>query len=167
MFGSCINNGKEFRESDLLHGDDADDLQNFPESLRQVQPAFGDGNQKIGADRRPDLHANAVERSAVKSAQAQVLFDPPKEQFDGPSTTVDLGDDQRVQVELVGQENQRVARFRIYIVDSPKHVGVARVVWGRGNQSLFYLNIYLFHPLIILISIVTFSSRIWFFFSSC
>ena len=83
MSGACINNRKELRERNLLHGGDTDDLQNLPERLRQVQPALGDGDQEIRADGRPDLHAHAVEGSAVKSAQAQVLFDPTKEQLDG------------------------------------------------------------------------------------
>ena len=38
---------------DLLYGSDADDLQDFPKGLGQVEPAFGDGDQEIcAADRR-------------------------------------------------------------------------------------------------------------------
>ena len=101
MFESCINTGKQFRERYLLHRGDAHDLQNFPEGLRQVQSLLGDGDEPIGADRRPDLHAHPVEGRAVETAQAQVLLDPAEEQFDGPTSAVDLSDDQRLQVELV------------------------------------------------------------------
>lgn len=46
MFSRCLNCDKQFRESDSLHRCDAHDLQNFPELLRQLHPAFGNGDSK-------------------------------------------------------------------------------------------------------------------------
>jgi hypothetical protein len=43
-----MNSCKQLGESKLLHGRNAHDLQNFPERLRQVQPALGDGYEQIG-----------------------------------------------------------------------------------------------------------------------
>jgi len=56
MFGSCYKTDKK-----LLDGD----WQNFPEGLRKVEPAFGDDDQKVGTDRRPNLDVCAVEREVL------------------------------------------------------------------------------------------------------
>ena len=96
-------------DRDLLHGGDADDLQDFPQGGGQVQAARGDGDEQESAEGRPDLDSDAVERGAVKTAQSQVLLDPAKEQFDGPAAAVNLGDGKSVQVELIGQKRQGVA----------------------------------------------------------
>ena len=52
MPSPCINSCKQLWKSDLLHGGDTCDLQNFPERLRQVQSVLGNGHEQIGADRR-------------------------------------------------------------------------------------------------------------------
>ena len=124
MSGPCINRCKQLWESDLLHGGDADDLQDFPERLRQVKPALGDGHKQIGTDRRPDLHPHAVEGSALETSQAQVLLDPAKEQLDGPTRAINLCDDQRRQVELVGDKDQHVAGLRVHKTDPAKLAGI-------------------------------------------
>ena len=72
MIVSCINIRKEFVKRHLLHRGDADDLQNFPEGVGQVLPLLGDGDEQIGAQRRPDLHPHAVGRGAEgRSAAAR------------------------------------------------------------------------------------------------
>src|ERR1035437_2308691 len=124
MFGSCIESHKKLLDRDLLHRGNTDDLEDFPEGLRKVEPVLGDGDQKVGTDRRPDLDAYTVEGSAVKSPQSQVLFDPAKEQLDGPAAAVDLRDHQGVQLELVGEEDQRIASLRIHVTDPAKFVRI-------------------------------------------
>ena len=57
---------------------DRDDLQNLMETARQHSLAFGDGDEQVGADRRPDLYPDAVGRIAEKPAQSQMMFDPAK-----------------------------------------------------------------------------------------
>lgn len=119
---SCIDFRKQFGESDLLHGGDTENLQDFPKRVGQVQPTFRDGHQEACAN----LHPHAVEGSAVESAQAQVLLDPAEEQLDRPSPAIDLGDDQGIQVELIGDKDQRLAGLRIHKADTPKLLGITR-----------------------------------------
>jgi hypothetical protein len=106
--------------------------------------ALGKHNQQIGTQRGPDLHAHAVGIRAEEAAQAQVLLDPGKEQFDGPAATIDLGHEQGVQVELIGEKYKGLAGIRIHITDTTKRIGVkrrplaelSRIVWSQRNPQL-------------------------------
>ena len=91
----------------------------------QFQGLLEDGHQEIGADRRPDLDAHGVVGGADERANAQVLFDPTKEQLDLPARPVDLGDLERGQREMVGQEDERVFATRIDVSNPAQQVGIA------------------------------------------
>ena len=123
-FSRCFISYKPLGKSNLLHGVDAHDLQNFPDRLRLVQPALGDGHEQIGAVRRPDLHTHAVKVGAAESSQTQVLFDPAKKQFDGLATAINLRDEQSIQLELIGEEDQRVAGLRVDVTNPAELVGI-------------------------------------------
>ena len=60
-----------------------------------------------------------------------MLLDPFEEQLDLPTTPIKLGDCQRGQGKVVGQKNQRLARFRILEANATK----------RGFEVLFMLMI--------------------------
>ena len=51
-----------------------------------------------------------------------MLLDPFEEQFDLPATAIELGDGQRRDGEVVGQEDQRLAGFGIAITDATQRV---------------------------------------------
>lgn len=53
-----------------------------------------------------------------------MLLEPADERFDGPAPAVDLGDDHRLQVELVGDEDQHVASLRVHEADPANLVGI-------------------------------------------
>ena len=127
MVVSCINFRKKRMQRKFLECGNRDDLQNLMKTAGQGIFALGDRDEQVGAQRRPDLDANSIGRGAEKSAQAQVLLDPTEEQLDRPAAAVNLRDDQRFEVESVGQENEGLAGFRIDIADSPQ---------GRWGQSL-------------------------------
>jgi len=86
-----------------------DDLQNLMEAARERLFPFGDGDEQVGAHRRPDLDSDAVGQIAEKPAQSQVLFDPSEKQFYRPAAAVDHCNDQSVEVELVAQEYERLS----------------------------------------------------------
>ena len=84
--------------------------------------AFGDRDQQVRTDRRPDLDSDAVGACGEESAQAQVLFDPAEEQLDLPAAAVDGGDDQCGQGEVVGQKDERQIVLCIKIADTPREI---------------------------------------------
>ena len=51
-----------------------------------------------------------------------MVFDAAKERLDVPVAAVDLRDHQGVQLELVGEEDQHMARLRIHVTDPAKFV---------------------------------------------
>ena len=120
----CINRRMKLRNKNSLHRSDSDDLQNPPKAVWQVQTSLRNVHEQICTNGRSDLNTNAIERCAVKPAQSQLLFDPTKEQLDGPASAIYLSNDQRIEVELVGHKNQHVAGLRIDKADASKRVGV-------------------------------------------
>ena len=54
--------------------------------------AGGNAQQRVGDHRGEDLEADRVVVVAEKAADAQMLFDPAKQQFDLPSGLVEGGD---------------------------------------------------------------------------
>ena len=67
------------------------------------------------------MSAHRVGRGAVKGFYAQMLLDPFEEEFDLPAAAIELGDGQRRHGEVVGQKDQRLARFWIAI--AVRHIG--------------------------------------------
>ena len=54
-----------------------------------------------------------------------MLFDPFEKQLDLPAALVDLGDGERWQREVVGQEDQSMVEFFVVESDTPELLGVA------------------------------------------
>src|SRR5882762_7246927 len=100
------------------------------ETSRQRAFAFSDGDEQVGAERGPDLHAYSVRIGAEESAQAQVLFDPTKEQLDLPAVFVDRGDGQRVEFEVIGEENQSQTGLWIDKTDTSQGLRVTAPAFG-------------------------------------
>lgn len=89
-----------------------------------METFFQNGDEQIDGNGRPDLGAHRVWRRAVKGFDAQMLLDPFEEEFDLPATAIELGDGQRRHGEVIGQEDQRPARFRIAIADAAQRDGI-------------------------------------------
>jgi hypothetical protein len=108
----------------FLEKRDAQDLQDFVQ--REVHLSFlpYDGHQHIGANRNPDLRLHSVRRSPIKRLDSQMLLDPSKEQFDLPSTSVDVCDRQRWQVEIVAQEHEPLACLEVAVDHATQGLGV-------------------------------------------
>ena len=83
-----------------------------------MQTFFQNGDEQIDGDGRPNLDAHRVGRGAVKGFDAQMLLDPFEEEFDLPTTSVELSDRQRRRGEVVGQEDQHLACFGIAIANT-------------------------------------------------
>lgn len=120
----CIGFHNQFLPRDLLKRGNADELQDFIQRGRKVLSLLGNSDKQAGAQDRPDLDPDAVGRCAEESALAQMLHEPAPEQLGAPTTLGDLSDEQGRQGELVGEENQALAVFRIHVTDSPQPLGI-------------------------------------------
>lgn len=99
---------------------DAQDLQGSPPTFRDLMNLLETGYQEVDADRDPNLGFDGVLAGAVEGFDTQVLLDPFEEQLDVPTTLVDGGDTKSGEIKMVGQEDQRLARFRITEADAKK-----------------------------------------------
>lgn len=109
--------GEEFGQGDRFEGGDADDLKDLMEVVGQLVFLFGDGDQEVGADGRPDLGADRIGRAPQKVAQPQVLLDPAEKQFDLPAATVEQAERLRGQIKAVGEEDDREPVFFVVGLD--------------------------------------------------
>lgn len=75
---------------------------------------FDDGDQDVGGHGTPDLRLHRVLAGCQKSLDAQVLLDPLEKQLDLPTALVQGGDGQGRQRHIVGQEDQGLARRRVF-----------------------------------------------------
>ena len=70
-------------------------------------------HHEANAHSYPDLGPHGVFTGAVKGLDAEVLFNPFEEQLDSPTAFIDCRDGDGGQFEVIGQENQALARYRI------------------------------------------------------
>jgi len=70
--------------------------------LRQAQQLKGDQSDS-------NLNANRVFRGADKAGDFECLLDPAEEQFDGPSSLVQIGDDLGWSGQVIGHDPQDLA----------------------------------------------------------
>ena len=75
----------------------------------KVEPLLDDSDEHASGDGDPDLGLDRVLRGAEERLDPQMLLDPFEEQFDLPPLTVELGDRQCRQGEVVGEEDQLLA----------------------------------------------------------
>ena len=103
-----------------------------------MQTFFQNGDEQINGDGAPDLGAHRVGAGAIKGFDAQMLLDPFEEEFDLPAAPIQLRDGQRRDGEVVGQKDQRLARFWIAITDATQRDGI--IVLGGKLRSNRYLD---------------------------
>jgi hypothetical protein len=101
---------------------------------RQAAALAGDRGAQVGDDRGPRLHPDRG-RGAVEGEQAQVLFDPAKEQLDLPALPIELGDDAGRQLPLIGPESEMSAVFHVEEADATHRLGpmLARVLATKAD----------------------------------
>jgi hypothetical protein len=95
----------------------AEDLQDFTEFAFNPEFLLDDCDEYVDTDRNPDLGLHGILRCAVESLDVQVLFDPFEEELDLPAASVKLSDNQRWQVEVVGQKKQSPSTIDVMIAD--------------------------------------------------
>jgi hypothetical protein len=64
-----------------------------------------------------------------------MLLDPFEEQFDLPASAIELGNGQRRDGEVVGQEDERFAGFGVAIADAPQGVGLIVLGLQAGHHD--------------------------------
>ena len=92
--------------------------------MRQAQ-------QQKGDQRNRDLNANGVLGGSEEVADFQGLFDPSKEQLDGPSALVQIGDFLCARGQIIGEDAQHLAGLDhdLDFADQTRH----RIVAGSGK----------------------------------
>jgi len=88
-----------------------------------MQKLFYYRDQDINRDCDPDLRLDRIFGCTIKGLDPQMLFDPFEEDFHPPAAFVKLGDGQRRQTEIVGQEYQAFVSFGVEETDPPEFVG--------------------------------------------
>lgn len=92
-----------------------------------MQTFFQQSHQQVNRDGNPDLGAHGVFGSAIEGLDAQMLFEPFKEQLDLPPTMIELSDGQGRFAEVVGQEDQGLARLGVPKANPSQRVRVVAV----------------------------------------
>jgi len=113
------------RQWDLLEERDTQDLENGVQAGLQVEPLLDDGDQDVHGDGRPDLGLHRILGGPVEGLDPQVLLDPLEEELDLPPAFVELGDGQRREREVVGEEHEPLPFLRIEVADAAESLGVA------------------------------------------
>ena len=88
-----------------------------------MQKLFYYRDQDVNRDCDPDLGLDRIFGCPIKGLDPQMLFDLFEKDFDPPAAFVKLGDGQRRQAEIVGQEDQAFVSFGVEESDSPEFVG--------------------------------------------
>lgn len=113
----------------------AQNLQSSVESAGQLELLVKDRDHQVGADRNPDLGLHRVGTGAVVMFDSQVALDPAEEQLDAPAQLVEHGNRQSRNFQVVGQEDQLFAGFRIVVSDFPKEDGKRLPRFGESRFS--------------------------------
>ena len=92
---------------------DADDLQNAAHALPDPQGLIENGDHEIRADCDPYLRLHGVFAQPEERLHAKVLLDPFEEELDLPASLVNFRDYQGIDLEVVGDEDQELSRFRV------------------------------------------------------
>ena len=119
----------------FLEKRDAQDLQDFVQRMLHIQLLTNDRHEDVNADRNPDLGLHRVRRRPIKRLDPQMLLDPAKEQFDLPTTSVNVRNCQCGQVEVVAQEHQPSARLGIAEDHSTQGIGVEFRCLGTAEND--------------------------------
>ena len=101
-----------------------------------LQPLFDDGDERVGRDRGPDLRLHGVLGGAVELLDPKMLLDPLEEEFHLPSASIQLGDRQGWQHEVVCQENEPLAGLRVVEADATQRCleVLAGIKAGEDNR---------------------------------
>jgi hypothetical protein len=103
---SVVCQRKHLKNRRFLQERHAQNLQNSVEVRLDSQTPARDRYEQVNRHGAPDLGLHRVLRRTVKRLDPQVLFDPFEEQLDLPAAAVEVRDGFRVQLEVVGQEDQ-------------------------------------------------------------
>lgn len=103
----------------------------------QVRPQlfFDNGHQHVHRHGHPSLRLHGALGSAVESLDAQVLFDPAKEQFHLPAGPIQSGDGQSGEKKIVGEESEPHIFLGAEMTDAPQGGGIAFGGTDSGQQN--------------------------------
>src|SRR5439155_14894310 len=90
----------------------------------QVEFLLDDGDEHVDRNCAPDLSLDGVLGSSEERLDTKMLLDPFEEEFDLPAAFVQLGNDQRGQVEVVGQKDEPLVGLRIAVMNAANRIGI-------------------------------------------
>ena len=122
------------RNKAFLEEGHAEDLQNGVEACLQPQTLLDDRHEDINGDGNPYLGLYGILGRAKEGLDPQMLFDPLEEEFHLPAAPIELRDDFRREVEIVGQKGETLVPGCIVEADA------AELFWiilpaVKANQS--------------------------------
>ena len=79
---------------------------------------------EIDGDGNPDLRLDRVFRGAEERLDVQMLFDPAKKQLHAPASTIQFGNGECGEQEVVGQKNQPQIFLGVEVMDATQRVGI-------------------------------------------
>ena len=109
---------------DFLEKRDAENLRDFAEAALDFQFFLQNRNQQVDADGDPELGLDGILGGSVKSLDPEILFDPFEEKLHLPTAFVELGNGESREHQIVGEEEEPLARFGVEVTYSPKFVGI-------------------------------------------
>ena len=77
--------------------------------MLKMQTFLCDGNQYVGGYSNPDLRLHGVLACSKEHLDTQMLFDPLEEQLHLPALAVQIGNQLRLERQVVGQEHQALS----------------------------------------------------------
>ena len=85
---------------------------------------FDNGDEHVDGNSNPNLRLHGVAGGAVESLDSEVLLDPFEEQFHPPAAAIEFGNSQSRKREVVCQEHESSAGFRVPVSDATKRIGI-------------------------------------------
>ena len=105
----------------------------------QAQPFLGYSDQHVSANRDPQLRLHRVLAGAKERLDLQVLLDPLEEQLDMPTLAIQIADQLRIELEVVRQKRQPLARF-VFDHHTTQLCGVSLLCLGQGQHTRLIAN---------------------------
>jgi hypothetical protein len=114
---------------------DAQNLQSSVDGTGKIELLVKDGDEQVNARGNPDLGSHVMGRGAVAALDAQMLFEPAKEQFDVPAQAVEAGHEPDGYLQVVGQKNKITSVFPVEETDPAKGRGNPGTGLGQGRPA--------------------------------
>ncbi len=110
-------------------------MENLVQTEIESELLFHDGDEHVNGDRHPDLSLHGVLRGTEKGFEAEGLLDPPEEQFDLPTGSIEWCAGQGREQQIGGEKNEAPAVVGSEVVEAPQGTGIKLRRFRSGQQN--------------------------------